>query len=422
VCSSGAVSRNLHQSQRAAEPVPGCEKHVVSWRLLQPLEHLLGTLRSTRAHGNRTLFAHQLVIAHLVAFFSPALKSLRRLEDVFDHPGARRKYGLPRLPRSTVSDAHALFDPALLRPLIAELRSRVVGGPPDARLEPLLRKLLATDGTFFTLAPRVLWALYTKPKGTARQPRKQNQHGNVRVDVQFNVLSGVPESAVVSDGRTPEYRTLLENLQSAAFYVLDRAYHSYQMMADILAARSDFLVRLRADMQFTVLVEEPLTAVDRAAGVRACQQVQASGPRGRKALGDTRLRLVTLEVDGGLLRLLTNRLDLAPDLLGLVYQHRWQVELFFRWLKCLVNFRHFFAESENGVTWQVLVAVIGTLLLALATGTRPNSYDWAMMTHVASGLLPADEEFYRILARRRAERQRAAEWQKAYRARQKTSV
>ena len=60
--------------------------------------------------------------------------------------------------------------------------------------------------------------------------------------------------------------------------------------------------------------------------------------------------------------------------------------MFFRWLKCLVNFRHFFAESENGVAWQVLVALIGTLLLALA-----------------SGLLPA-------------------EWQKAYRARKKTSV
>ena len=100
------------------------------------------------------------------------------------------------------------------------------------------------------------------------------------------------------------------------------------------------------------------------------------------------------------------------------------MELFFRWLKCLVNFRHFFAESENGVVrrgGQVLVVLIGTLLLALATGARPNSYDWAMMTHVASGLLPADAEFYRILARRRAERQRAAAWQRAYRARQKNA-
>ena len=420
------MTRRARHRQRPAEPVPGSEKHLVAWRLLQPLEHVLRTLRRADEHGNRTLFADHLLIAHLVAFFSPALKSLRRIEDVFDHPGARRKYGLSRLPHSTVSDAHALFDPTLLTPLLADLRGRIRVGPHEPRLDELVRKLLATDGTFFTLAPRVLWALYTKPNGTpARrgQPRKQNQHGNVRVDVQFNVLAGVPETAVVSDGRTPEYRTLLENLQPGAFYVLDRAYHSYQMVAEMLAAQSEVLVRLRGDMQFTVVREEPLSAADRAAGVRRCQTVRVCGLRGERALGDTPLRLVELAgADGSTVRLLTNRLDLSPELLGLVYRHRWQVELFFRWLKCLVNFRHFFAESENGVAWQVLVALIGTLLLALATGARPNSYDWAMMTHVASGLLPADEEFYRILARRRAERQRAAEWQKAYRARKKTSV
>jgi hypothetical protein len=439
------VTRTRAQPQPPAQPVPGSEKHLVAWRLLQPLEHLLHTLRRPDQHGNRTLFGDHLLIAHLVAFFSPALKSLRRIEDVFNHPGARRKYALPRLPHSTVSDAQARFDPAWLTPLIADLRSRVPLGPHEPRLDELLRKLLATDGTFFTLAPRVLWALYAKPNGTARQPRKQNQPGNLRVDVQFNVLAGVPEAAVVSDGRTPEYRRLVENLQPDAFYLLDRAYHSYQMMADILAAGSDFLVRLRDDMQFTVLAEEPWSAVDWAAGVRRCQTVRACGLRGEKALGDTALRLVELAgADGSSVRLLTNRLDLSPDLLGLVYRHRWPLtrrgprsglargasrglcpraacQGFFRWLKCLVNFRHFFAESENGVAGQVLVALIGTLLLALATGTRPNSYDWAMMTHVASGLLPADEEFYRILARRRAERQRAAEWQKAYRARRKNA-
>lgn len=73
--------------------------------MLQPLEHLLHTLRRADEHGHRTLFADHLLIAHLVAFFSPALKSRRRIEDIFDHAGARRKHGLPRLPHRTVSDA-----------------------------------------------------------------------------------------------------------------------------------------------------------------------------------------------------------------------------------------------------------------------------------------------------------------------------
>lgn len=417
------MTPKARQPEPLAQPVPGSEQHLVSWRLLQPLEDLLGTLRRADEHGNRTLFADHLLVAHLVAFFSPALKSLRRIEDVFDHPGARRKYDLPRLPHSTLSDAQALFAPELLTRLVADLKQRVRFSPHEARLDELTRKLLAVDGSFFALAPRVTWALYNKPNATPRQPQPRRRRGNVRVDFHFDVLAGVPEAAFATGGRTPEYQTLVEHLQAGAFYVVDRAYHCYQMVADIVAAGSDVLVRLRDDMRFTGLADEPLRAVDRLAGVVAAQTVRACGARGEKALGDTPLRLVTLTgPDGQPVRLLTNRLDLAPDLLGLVYRHRWQIELFFRWLKCLVNFRHFFAESENGVAWQIAAALIGTLLLALATGARPNSYDWAMMTHVVSGLLPADEEFFAILARRRAERARAAEWQKAYRARKKTSV
>ena len=63
-----------------------------------------------------------------------------------------------------------------------------------------------------------------------------------------------------------------------------------------------------------------------------------------------------------------------------------------------------------------LIADLRSRLAALASGPRPDSYDGAMMAHVAGGSLPADEELYRILAGRRAERQRAAEWPKAYRA------
>ena len=414
------MAQRVRQPERAVQPVPGSERHLVSWRLLQPLDDLLHTLRRSAEHGNRTLFADHLLVAHLVAFFSPALKSLRRIEDVFDHPGVRRKYNLPRLPHSTLSDAHALCDPALLEPLVADLKARVSLSQHEPRLDELTRKLLAVDGSFFVLAPRVAWALYNKPHATLRQPTPPRRRGNVRVDFHFDVLAGVPELALVTGGRTPEYATLMEHLQGGAFYVLDRAYHCYQMVADILAAGSDVLVRLRDDMQFTVLADEPLRAADRLAGVVACQTVRACGPRGEKALGERPLRLVEFTApDGTRVRLLTNRLDLDADLLGLVYRHRWQIELFFRWLKCLVNFRHFFAEAENGVAWQIAAALIGILLLALATGARPNSYDWAMMTHVISGLLPADAEFFAILARRRAERARAAAWQKEYRARQK---
>ncbi|GAF83243.1 unnamed protein product, partial [marine sediment metagenome] len=181
MCFTLGMARLKAQPERVAERVPGSEKHLVAWRMLQPLEALLHHLRRPNAygnrsntHGNRSLFADHLLIAHLVAFFSPALKSLRRIEDVFNHRAARRKYGLPRLPHSTVSEAHALFDPALLTPLIEDLRQRVAFSPHDPRLDDITRQLLAVDGTFFAMAPRVAWALYSKPNTTPRQLSKQN--------------------------------------------------------------------------------------------------------------------------------------------------------------------------------------------------------------------------------------------------------
>jgi len=422
------ASRSTHD-ERPVRPVPGSEKQLVGHRVLEPLECWLRELHRQPAHGNRCLFADHLLLAHLVAFLSPALKSLRRIEEVFNHAAARRRFGLPRVPRSTLSDDQTLFDPALLDAIVADLRARVPVLPHDPKLDALLKTLTAVDGSFFDLAPRVAWALYNKPKAPAHpgtgsaRPNKGSgrRKGNIRADVHFNVLTGVPEQAILTDGRTPEYETLVEHLLAGRFYVLDRAYHCYQMMADILQAGSDFLVRLRGDMHFEVVEEHTLSAADRLAGVVSVQTVRATGHRGLKALQATPLKLVCIRMgDGTVMRLLTNRVDLDAELIGLVYRYRWQVELFFRWLKCLVNFRHFFSESPAGVALQIGAAVIGTLLIALTVQDKPSSYDWAMITHVMNGLIPLDEETFRIMAARRAQRARADAWQKAYRARQKT--
>jgi hypothetical protein len=411
--------------------VPGSEKQLVGHRVLAPLEQWLRDLHRQPAHGNRSLFADHLLVAHLVAFLSPALKSLRRIEEVFNHAVVQRRFGLPRVPKSTLSDAQAIFNPALLDPIVADLRGRVPVLTHEPQLDALLKTLTAVDGSFFAMAPRVAWALYNKPKADTASPKPKvkattpqgstrpqtRPKGNIRVDVHFNVLTGVPEQAILSDGRTPEYETLVKHLLPGRFYVLDRAYHCYQMMADIMSARSDFLVRLRSDMKFEVVEDHALRAADRLAGVLRVQTVRTTGWRGRHALEQRPLKLVGIAQDDGTeMRLLTNRLDLDAELIGMVYRYRWQIELFFRWLKCLVNFRHFFSESPAGMALQIGAAIIGTLLIALTIQDKPSSYDWAMITHVMSGLIPLDEETLRIMAARRAERARAAAWQKAYRA------
>jgi hypothetical protein len=397
----------------AAQPVPGSEDHIVGRRFIRLIEDQLHRLHELPAHANRNVFLDHVVIAHLLAFFNPGVRGLRTIEDIFDHPLIRQRFAVPRLPKSTVSDAQNLFDPKLLLPLIEMLRQRAGIQPHDPRLDVITRELLAVDGSFFTVAPRIAWAVYN---GSGK--------GNVRLHVQFNILDGLPDQTTLTHGQGSETQQLRESLRANCFYVGYRGFQDYGLLEDILGARSDFLIRLRKSAHAQTVEEGPLTATDQAAGVVRDATIQL-GWRTDQTPSRPTLRLVEVsftnrEGQQETMLLLTNRLDLPAWLMALIYQHRWQVELFFRWLKCMAHFEHFFSETLNGMTFQVYVTMIGLLLIAIETGARPSKYDYALMSVAVSGLLSI-ESALEIAAKRRAERKRAAEWQKAYNARKKNA-
>jgi len=94
----------------------------------------------------------------------------------------------------------------------------------------------------------------------------------------------------------------------------------------------------------------------------------------REKTRSVRVRLVWVEAEGHQLLLVTN---LGPDqlpaeLVSLLYRRRWQVELFFRWIKCILGCRHWLAESPQGVTIQIYLALIASVLLQLYVGKRPT--------------------------------------------------
>ena len=382
-------------------------------RFIRLIEEQLRRLHQHPAHGNRNVFLDHLVIGHLVAFFNPGVRGLRTLEDIFDDPRVRKRFDIPRLPKSTVSDAQALFDARLLLPLIESLRQRADIQPHDPRLDVITRQLLAVDGSFFTVAPRIAWAVYN---GSGK--------GNVRLHVQFNVFDGLPDHVSLTSGQGSETQELRSSLRNDCMYVGDRGFQDYGLLQDILQAKSDFLVRLRKSAHTEALEERPLTAADQAAGIRRDAIVRLGWRDDQTPdLPNLRLLEVTFTNRQGeqeTMFLLTNRLDLPAWLIALIYQHRWQVELFFRWLKCMAHFEHFFSESLNGMTLQVYVTMIGLLLIAIETGAKPSKYDYALLSAAVSGLISL-ESALDIAARRRAERKRAAEWQKAYNARKKNA-
>ena len=87
----------------------------------------------------------------------------------------------------------------------------------------------------------------------------------------------------------------------------------------------------------------------------------------------------------------TDRVDLPPDVIGLIYQHRWEVELFFRVLKCVFGCRHLLSDSIEGVSIQVYCALIATLLLGEATGLRPNKRTYELIALYLQGWVTKGE-------------------------------
>lgn len=406
----GRMARRRREVASSDIVLPGKPERevVVGRRLIGLLEEQLSGLHALPVHGNRTLFVDQVLVAHLIAFFNPAIASLRTIEDVFEHKQVQRRMHLPRVPRSTLSDAQRVFDLSLLQPLVDDLVRRIGRSPHDPRLDEITRKIVAVDASYFEVASRIAWALPRRCSAT---------RGGVQWCLHLDVVEGAPEGFTLIGGSQSERSQLPQSIASNRLYLLDRAYQSYEHLDRIIEIGSDFVVRLRSSANFVVVEQRPLSAADRRAGVQNDAVVM---PADRHHGFQTPVRLVEIagEDPSEPVRLLTNRLDLPAELIGSLYRHRWQIELFFRWIKCVTHLRHFYSESPEGMALQLYVAMIGTLLIALETGARPSKYDFVQMSLVASGMVSL-ESAKAVMARRRAISTRDATTQAAYRARKK---
>ena len=353
------------------------------WRLIRQLEPLLAQLDSaSQRHGNQVVLMSHVLVAHLLAFFNPIMASLRRLDDFFGLPDVRKRLRTPRLPKSTLSDAQRIFDPRLLLLIIEDLKSKLKLSPNKPRLDQITQELIAVDGSFFAVAPRITWAVYNKPNKDAAAQRP----GHVRIDVHLDVLRGVPVFAgSITNGKTWEATQLQKSIQPNTLYLLDAGFHVYNLFSAIREKGSDFLVRIRRPVPFEAITEHPLSVVDRAAGVVRHAAVRIPCRRAR-VLADIPLSLVEIQgADGEIVQLLTSRCDLSADIISTAYRYRWQIELFFRWLKHSANFHHFLSESPTGMTVQLYAALIGVLLITLETDRVPTIYDFALLQHYSHG-------------------------------------
>jgi Transposase DDE domain len=356
------------------------------FKLLGSLLERLHDDATARDHaGNRRLFYDQYACLLLLFFFNPVVQSLRGIQQASELDKVQRLFGCNRVSRGALSEASRVFDPQLLHALIGDVAAQTLPLVHGKEAEAL-RGLTAVDGSLLPALPKMAWALWLDP-----------QHRAAKMHVHFDVLKGVPVETTVTAGNDSETRQLRATLQAKRLYVVDRGYADYQLFQDIVDAKSDFIGRIRDNAVWTVVEERPLTAEATAAGVRSDRVVWLGGPQSGAPLKQP---LRVLEVETGktdahgrpeILLLATSRLDLAAELVALGYRFRWSVELFFRWLKCMLGCRHLLANSQDGVTTQVYLAIIASLLISLWVGRKPTIRTLEMIQFYFQGWATEEE-------------------------------
>jgi IS4 transposase len=203
--------------------------------------------------------------------------------------------------------------------------------------------------------------------------------------------------AKITHGKSCEKKAMHEMLESGRFYVMDRGYEQFRLYQDIIDEGSSFLCCVRDQMTWKIRHERPLPDEAKAAGVVFDAEVDLGGNKAKGVLKQP-LRVVQVRTDKTdkdgypvLLTLVTDRLDLDAELVSLAYRYRWQIELFFRWLKCILSCRHLLSTSQNGVEIQVYVALIASLLISLWVGRKPTKRTYETLCFYFLGIAELDE-------------------------------
>jgi DDE family transposase len=232
----------------------------------------------------------------------------------------------------------------------------------------------------------------------------------VRANVQMDTATWTPEVLTVSgDDGTSEPGAFTADLLQGVLYVFDRNFLDFSFLTALLARGNDFVLRVRDNAPAAAVLQTlALSAADVAAGVVADEIVELTGhdaPTGR-------FRRVTIETTNRhgkpeTIRLLTNLTDasaVAAHVIGAIYRQRWQIELFFKWLKTWARMDHLLSTSRYGITFQLYVAVIGVLLMYVQSGRRVSVYALAALGRLARGQCTLQQAMD-VIARRERERE-----------------
>jgi len=372
-------------------------------RLMPLLERLhdVGTQRD-RA-GNRTLFFDQYCAYILLFLFNPIVTSLRGIQQASELQRVQKKLGCARASLGSLSEATQVFDPEPVKEIARELAGQLQPLANERQFPEVKQLVTAVDGTVMKTLSRIVQAAYLK------SPTDGQSRSAWRLHTHFEIERGLPSRIDVTgagnQGEADERVVLRKTLEANRCYVLDRGYAQFSLFDDIVQHQSSYVCRVRDNSVYDVIERRPLTEAGREARVLSDMIVQLGGDPEERPQHPVRLVLVlttphekrgktgggTLGPSSdGIIRIATNLLDVPAEVIAFIYQKRWLIEIFFRFLKHILGCRHLLSTDPVGIEIQAYCAIIACLLIALWTGKKPTKRTYEMICFYFIGW--ADDE------------------------------
>lgn len=377
--------------------------------LLAPL-HEVGCERDSA--GNRRLHFDEYVTLVLLCLANPLINSVRSLQQAAELEKIVEQLGVGRFSLGSFSESVRVFDPEKLRQIIKQLAGEMKPVNADPRLKSHLdQALVMADGTVLDAIATVAAAAWMPfQDGTSKHAWK--------LHVQFDFDSFLPTDVELTDarnsGKSDEKYVLRTKLKADCCYVTDRWFAQFKLFNEIVAAGSSYVCRVKENSVFEVTEERLLSDEALKAGVVRDAVVRmglGSKPGDRP---DHPVRIVVIEAtphekrggrrgktagpgNKGTIVIATNLLHVPAEIIALIYQHRWAIEVFFRFFKQILGCKHLLSQRPEGIMIQVYCAIIACMLINLWTSSKPTKRTVEMLGWYFAGVA-SDEEMMRHIA------------------------
>jgi len=387
------------------------------WKRLKRVASLLAAVHEVGCDrdkaGNRELHFDDYVLLVLLYLMNPLIDSMRTLQKVSKLPEAKKRLGIERFSLGSFSESCRVFEPERLKEVIEQLAGEMLPVERREFFRELPGKLTLVDSTVIDTLCTVAEAIFLPMAGgTHRHAWRLHLH----LDVDHHVPDQWEITTPKNTGKTDEKNVLRRHLRAGHTYVMDRWYAQFVLWNDIKAVGSSYVCRVRDNSLYEVLEDRPLNRPAQEAGVLSDQIVTIglSKPEAQRADHPTRLICIattphskrgkskhrgggqTGHTSDGTLRIVTDLLDVPAHVIAFLYEYRWTIEVFFRFLKQILGCRHLLSTKAQGVQIQIYAAVICCMMLNILTGTKPSKWHVTLMALYLDGLA-TDEDVIREL-------------------------